>query len=376
MKATTMVGIIGLGIILIILLASGLVIFNTNTNKSDIVIGAVLPLTGGASFWGESAQKGIQLAVQDVNKDGGIKGRNIKVIFEDSACDPSKSVSAFKKLTEFDEVDAVIGDICSSGTLAIAPIAEEQKKILITPCSEASAISEAGDFIFRTWVPNGAQGDALARHAYKQGIRKIALLSVNNDLGESIGTAVQKTFTSLGGQVVFWEKYALETTDFRTLLQKARDKKVDAFFIAGLEPDSILLVRQIREANLDVQIFAGSTINTPNFFTALGARADGIIFADIEDITTPAFRARWKQEFNQEWPGATSCASVAYDDVSILTDAITSVGTDSEKIKKHFYTLKDFKGVSGPITFDSNGDLVRENHVYQIESGKPVAVKS
>ena len=374
MKTKTIVGIVGLGIILIIFLFSISSIFKTE--KSDITIGAVLPLTGGVSFWGESAQKGIQLAVQDVNEKGGINGRHIKVIFEDSACDPKNSVSAFKKLTEFDKVTAVIGDICSSGTLALAPLAESQQKILITPCSEASAISEAGDFVFRTWVPNGAQGAALARHAHQQGFRNIALLSINTDLGESIGSAVQKTFTSLGGQVALWEKYNQDTTDFRTSLSKVKDKNVDAIFIAGHEPDSILLVKQIREMDLDVQIFADSTINTPSFFKALGASADGILFADLEDTTTEAFRARWKQEFNVEWPGATSCASVAYDDISILADAMQKVGTDSSKIKNHFHTFKDFSGVSGKITFDSNGDLIRENHIYRIENGKPTLVRN
>ena len=373
MKTKTLIGIFGVMIIAVILIISAGVIFNSE-NKEDITFGAILPLTGGASFWGESAQKGIQLAVRDVNDKGGIKGRKINVIFEDSACDPKQSINAFKKLTEINGVTAVIGDICSSGTLALAPLAEEQKKILITPCSEASAISEAGDFVFRTWMPNGAQGAALAAHAHQKGLNNIALLSINTDLGESIGLAVQKTVTNLGGKVVIWEKYSPETTDFRTSLQKAKDKNPDAIFIAGHEPDSILLVKQIREMNLDILIFADSTINTPSSFEALGADAEGILFADIEDTTTAAFRARWKQEFNIEWPGATSCASVAYDDISILADAIQTVGTDSEKIKKHFHTFKDFNGVSGPITFDSNGDLIRTNKIYRIENGKPEPV--
>src|SRR3989344_6732737 len=210
MKTKTLIGIFGVIIIAVILIISIGVIFKKE--KSDITFGAILPLTGGASFWGESAQKGIQLAVQDVNDKGGIKGRKINVIFEDSACDPKQSINEFKKLTEINGVTAVIGDICSSGTLALAPLAEEQKKILITPCSEASAISEAGDFVFRTWMPNGAQGAALAAHAHQKGLRNIALLSINTDLGESIGLAVQKTVANLGGKVVIWEKYSPETT--------------------------------------------------------------------------------------------------------------------------------------------------------------------
>jgi len=120
--------------------------------EEPIKIGAVLPLTGTESSWGADAKEGIELAVEEINSRGGIKNKKIEIIYEDGQCKPEPAVTAAQKLINVDRVSVIIGEICSSATLAIAPITETAKVVLISPGSASPKITEAGDFIFRNWI--------------------------------------------------------------------------------------------------------------------------------------------------------------------------------------------------------------------------------
>lgn len=148
---------IGVGIVAIVILAIGLIAIQTKKEPGEIKIGAILPLTGDSALYGESIKKGIDLAVEQINSEEGVKGRKVTVIYEDSKAVPSVGVASFQKLISIHRVPVVIGDAVSSVTLAIAPIAEKNKVVILSPLSSAPAITEAGDFIFRN-VPSDLFG--------------------------------------------------------------------------------------------------------------------------------------------------------------------------------------------------------------------------
>ncbi|MCK4458341.1 MAG: ABC transporter substrate-binding protein [Methanosarcinales archaeon] len=149
-----------IGVVLFLAVIAGACL--QDTQPDEIRIGAILPLTGEAAEYGEDAKLGIDLAVEEINAAGGINGKRIQVVYEDSQATPSQGVSAIQKLTTVDKVPVIIGAMASSVTLAIAPIAEENKVVLLSPASSAPQITEAGDYIFRTEFSDAYGGKAQA----------------------------------------------------------------------------------------------------------------------------------------------------------------------------------------------------------------------
>ena len=340
--------------------------------KESVKIGAILPLSGDASFWGSNSKNAIELALEDVSKQSNV---NVEMIYEDEECEPRKAVAAIKKLISVDKVQAVIGAICSSSTLAIAPIAERNNVLLLSPCSEADDITNAGDYIFRTWPAGNKQMKALAKHAWNNlKFKTVGVLYIENDYGVSLAEEFKKAFSSLGGKISAYEGYPSTETDFRAQLTKIKAHQPEGLLLAGYIADGIAAVRQVKELGLNTTILGVSTHNSPDFLTPVGKHANGMYIADLEDLTAKEFKSRYEKTYSMKWPGNTSCASVAYDDVKLLVAAISKHGYEATKIKDYLYSVKEFKGVSGPITFDSNGDLVRGHLVFKIQDGKLIPV--
>jgi branched-chain amino acid transport system substrate-binding protein len=176
-----------------------------DTQSDEIKIGAILPLTGEAAEYGEDAKLGIDLAVEEINAAGGINGKMIQVVYEDSQATPSQGVAAIQKLITVDKVPVIIGAMASSVTLAIAPIAEENKVVLLSPASTAPQITEAGDYIFRNEVSDAYGGKAQAELTWDElGIKNVAILCINNDYGVGTADTFKKNFgTSFYSGTVF-----------------------------------------------------------------------------------------------------------------------------------------------------------------------------
>ena len=337
---------------------------------SPIVLGAVLPITGDGGFWGEHTRNAITLAVDEVNKQGGVQGKKLEIVIEDSKCDSAIAVSAIRKLLSVNKVPIVLGDVCSSATLAMAPVAQQAKIVLMTPCSEAAAIKDAGDFIFRSWAPNDRQVNVTAQSMNKRGLKKVAILAVNNDFGLSFAENLAKQFEASGGKVAVSEKYEQKDRDMRTQLLRIKTSGAEAIYLASYIPDGVAAVQQARQLGIGLPIYATSGINSPDFFKPMGPLAEGIIFADLRDTTAQDFRDRYAKTYG-EWPGASSCAGVTYDDVMLFAQAINQVGTDAAKIRDYLSSVKNYPGVSGNMTFDANGDLDRQHAIFMVKNGQP-----
>jgi len=333
--------------------------------------GVILPLTGDGSFWGMHARNSMLLAQGDINAAGGVRGRRLELIIEDGRCDAKTAVSAYHKLVEIDRVTVVLGEICSSATLAVAELAQRNKIVLITPCSESPDISRAGDFIFRTWTPNNAQARVMARYVRENlAFSRAAVLAVNNGFGKPLADAFREEFGKAGGTTAAFETYDQGASDFRAQLLRIRQAHPQVLFLVSYQPDGLAALRQIAALRLTPRIATTSAMNSPaEVFKPLGPLAEGLILADLPDLTTAEFRSRYAARFGGEWPGVSSCAGVAYDDVQILARAFAAAGTDSTAVRGFLAGLRDYRGVSGVLSFDANGDLEREHEVFMVEQG-------
>lgn len=187
-------------------------------DSGPIRIGAVLPLTGDSAEWGQQGRWGIEFAVRKFDLAGGVNGRPVEVVFEDSQAIPRLAVTAFNKLARLNGVQAVIGDMVSATTLAMAPLANDMHVVLIAATASAPAITQAGEFVFRMWPSDLLEGSAAADWARSQGFGKVAILHIANDYGSGLAATFQSKFESRGGKIVSIQSYAQDQTDFRPYL--------------------------------------------------------------------------------------------------------------------------------------------------------------
>lgn len=368
-------------IIIAILLLSIIVVSGCVRKPKEVKIGAILPLTGDAAAWGERAKEGIDMAVDELNKAGGIKGVPVEVIYEDSKAVPKEGVNAMKKLVTVDNVQVVIGDVVSSVTLAIAPIANENKVVVISPSASAPEVTDAGEYIFRNWPSDVYEGRVIAKFAYNDlNIENIAILYINNDYGASLKDVVAKTFEEQGGKVLVVDNYFEDATDFRTQLTKIKHKNPEAIYIISYYKDGALILQQAKEIGIQSRFLGASAIEDPKLLEIVGDAAEGLIYPvssgydpNSEEDIVQEFKKTFKDKYGEE-PAYLNAQ--AYDATKIVALSIEKGGFSGEEIQKAMSQIKDYPGVTGKTTFDENGDVIKQMLIKTVKNGKFVLYES
>lgn len=338
-------------------------IFGCAKEGKEIKIGAVLPLTGSAAVWGENAKMGLEIALDEVNQEGGVKGKNVKLIFEDSQSDPAKAVSSLQKLNSTEKVPAVIGDIASSSVLAMAPVAEREKVVLLSPGASNPDISQAGEYIFRNWQSDALEGEIDAKFAYHDmGYRKIAVLYVNNAYGGGLKDVFERTFKQLGGKILASEPFEQGAIEMRSQLNKIASTNPDAIYMPGYPPEMAIILKQAKEMKIRIQFLSVQAFDDPKILETAKEAANGVIFSvpkppDTSQNVVGNFVQKYRKRFNKE-PGV--CSDTGYDALKIIVWAMNEINEISgPAIKDQLLKLRDFPGAAGITTFDKNGDVVK-----------------
>ncbi|MDD4990015.1 MAG: ABC transporter substrate-binding protein [Candidatus Pacebacteria bacterium] len=346
-----------------------------SSNQGDTIkIGLMGPLTGDAAIYGASPKKGAEMAIEEINANGGINGKKLELIAEDSKCDGKEAVNAINKLTNVDKVKFIVGGMCSSETLAAAPIAETNKVVMVSPVSTNYKVSGAGDYIFRTVASDALQGKKAAELAYQMGFRKAAILYINtNDYGPGLEMVFKAEFAKLGGQVVISEGHSAGDSDFRTQLTKIKSANPDVLYLPSQMPENSLVVKQAKELGIACQIIGTETMQDEKFAQAVGGdAANGIIFtsfAEYKGSQADAFSAKFKAKFGEE---KAIYSDYAYDAVYAIAKSMELCKNpqDSACVKTELYKT-NFIGATGPVGFDENGDVKGKDFaVFKIENGK------
>jgi len=342
----------------------------------EIKIGAILPLTGDAAQWGKEPQKAIELAIEELNNKGGVNGKKIIVMFEDSQAFPEKGVAAIKKLIVIDKVEVVIGAISSSVTLAIAPIAEQNRKILISPASTSAEIADAGDYIFRTIAPHIVQASALVETVVEiLRIKEVAVLYLNNAACVDFKNVFRRGIEKKGGSALIEESGEQGASDFRTQLTKMKEKTPKAILIVAFPKEIGIILRQAKEMGIDAQFLSPDPGEDPEVRKIAGTASEGLIistptvYPEFAKGTAQVFVNKFRQKYKKD-PGMY--AANAYDAAILVIRAIEEKGYNSDGIKQYLYSIKDFDGASGTITFDRNGDTSQPPKIMIIREGKIV----
>ncbi|RLE37751.1 hypothetical protein DRJ17_05870 [Candidatus Woesearchaeota archaeon] len=341
--------------------------------ENIIKIGAILPLTGPGSYLGEQARDGMLLAQEEINFNGGINGAKIKITFEDSKADAKEAINAFNRLIQLEHPNAVITAF-TSPTLAIIPLAEENKIPLLTTITSGPDIAKKGKYIFRVFTNADMDAPVMAKTLVENGLINFGVLYINDDYGVSYYEAFKKTVENYNGKVVVAETFSRADTDFRTQLLKIKNAKPEAIYIVGYDNHYIISFRQTKELGLH-QVLAGNWIlASPNVLDKMQGNAEGVYtttptyYLDQLDNKNERFNTRYKERFNKT---ADAYSAFGYDSLMLISKAAAIKGAQPEQIRTGLLEV-NYNGLMGNLNFDSNGEINFKLYPARIKEGELV----
>ncbi|MBZ4374344.1 ABC transporter substrate-binding protein [Corallococcus sp. AS-1-6] len=347
--------------------------------EGSILIGEVGSLTGSEATFGISARNGIDLALQEANAAGGVRGQKLVVRVYDSQGRPEEGAQAATRLIAQDRVVALLGEAASSVSMAMADKAQAAKVPMITPTSTSPEVTKKGDYIFRVCFIDPFQGLVMAKFARENlKLDKVAVLT-DNKSAFSVGLAdvFNQKFKEFGGTIAGNESYSKGDTDFRAQLTSIKNLKPEAVFVPGYYTDVGIIARQAREVGLRVPLLGGDGWDSDKLYELGGSALEGSYFSnhyspDNPDPVVQNFLKKYKSAY-----GAVpdSVAVLAYDAARLLVDAMKRApDTSGPALRDAIAATKDFPGVAGTINLDANRDAVKQAVVMKVEGGKAVFV--
>lgn len=358
-------------VVSVLVLSSILGCSKKKTLSQEVKVGVIAPLTGELATYGERQKNAFVLASEEINKAGGIDGKKLTLVIEDSKTTPAGAVSAAQKLINVDRVPVIIGETASSLTLAISPIAEKAKIVLLTPISSNDNISEAGDYIFRLAPYDSLQSVIVAKWFKDLGYNTAAVLYINNDYGKGLNDSFVREFQKQGGKVVISEAIGSAKRDFRTQLAKIKNAAPDAIFSPLYPEEAGVMLRQKKQLGIDIPVVGTDPFHDPKIFELAGDAAEGILFTDVAPGSGSVWqrlKSTYMDRFDRE---PDIVVAEAYDAVKLIAFVMNQVGTDPARIKDALYELEDYEGAIGQITFDDKGDNISKTfYKYKIENGQ------
>ncbi len=326
-------------------------------------IGVMESPTGPGETYGTVANQAKQMAADEINAAGGVNGRPLELIAEDSQCSAQGAVAAYAKLTDVDGVRIILGTSCSSAMLGAAPLAEADRVILFSGLASNPDIANAGDYIFRTQISDVQVGIDTGNLLWADGIRKLATITESTDYAEGVRRTSVAQFDKRGGAVVAEEFYASDVTDFRTQLSKLFDAKPDALHLAPQsEFAASAIIRQAREVGYDGPIYAETVSVGTTALDIAGDDATGMkaITADLDPDNPKArevltdFRERYNY-VTLPWHLGS-----AYDDVYIAAECLkqTNDDQDADGFRDCMYAITWSGTIGSDYSFDDQGEIV------------------
>jgi branched-chain amino acid transport system substrate-binding protein len=371
--------IIGIVVVVVVILA---IVFNKNGNTNEIKIGVISSLTGSAATYGEPSVKSALLAQKEINQNGGILGKQVKLIVEDGKCDGATTASAAHKLIDVDHVPAILGGHCSTESLVLAPIAEKAKVVTIASITSSPAFSNIGTFAFRNSPSSVFYTSKAADQAYALGYRKIAALYENKDFPVGVYEAFAKRFTELGGEIISNDAFSSEDKDLRSYILKIDKENPDAILnVAQAPAQAVNFLNQMKQLGLinkypiiggaqnisaAVNKESGGLLNNPKIFTTDG-------FADPTKGKTAEFVKNYTAEYKELPPTNLAYLATSYDALYMIKEAMESCKSDSDTVCMRDYlgNLKDWNGAVGTMTLGKTGDPVTPIGLHYFDaSGK------
>ncbi|MGH7322831.1 MAG: ABC transporter substrate-binding protein [Candidatus Rokuibacteriota bacterium] len=361
---------VGVTLVLVALVVTAIV---PATAQEPYRLGEVCFCTGPAAQFGEYCQQGLEMALEDLAKDGWIKGRKLEVIREDCQAQPKLAIAGLTKLTTLHKVPAFV-TYGSSVVLALAPVAESSKVVLLNAMATSEKIRHAGDFTFSNIAGSEVEVVQDASFAVKTlHAKKIAILYVNNEFGLSGRTVFTQEAGKLGAAVPVAEAHDIGATDYRTQLTKIRAASPDLIFMYSHDKEIGYALKQAKQLGIATPWLVFSGANAPVTFEIAGPALEGVIMPQWPydpvggSSRMREFASRYQQKYGK-FP--LIYVATCYDGWRLLAEALKSGAATGPEIKDYLYKVKDYQGISGPISFDKDGVVVWPARFVVVKGGK------
>ncbi len=345
--------------------------------EEPVVIAAIAAQTGDAAPSNRVLFEAVRFALDEINEAGGLLGRRVEVLEFDNQSTALGSLAAARQAVEADVgggVTTVIGASWSDHSSAMAPVLQEAGIPMITPVSTNPKVTLHGDYIFRACYIDPYQARVMARFAFEDlGARTaVTLVNVSRSYSEDLARFFTDNFHELGGQLLWRGGYILDTADYKTLLQKVQEFDPDVLYVPGDYRDSSFIIKQARDMGLRATILGADAFG-PRIYDYIGEQADGCYYTTHWHRDSPLpesweFVRRWEKlhgEIRQ------TTIALTYDAVMLWAAAVKRAGSfDRVAVRDALAATEDFTGVTGAISFDANGDPVKQVVINKLENGE------
>jgi branched-chain amino acid transport system substrate-binding protein len=345
--------------------------------SDKIVIGHVASMTGNEATFGSSTDNGIKLAIEEQNKKGGVKGKQLVLKTLDDQGKPEEAAVAATRLITQDKVAVILGEVASSRSLAIAPIADQNQVPQISPTSTNPRVTKDGEktrpYVFRVCFIDPFQGTVMAKFSRENlKITNVAILrDVGNDYSVGLADFFAKAFQGAGGKIVSDQSYKAGDQDFKAQLTAIKGKKPEAIYVPGYYTDVALISRQARELGIKVPLMGGDGWDSAKLYEIAKGALDGSYFSNHYTDEDPSpviqeFVAKYKAAYGSV-PDAL--AVLGYDAAKVAFDAMERAkDLTGPSIRDAIEATTGFKAVSGVINLDADHNAVKSAVVLAIKS--------
>lgn len=327
-----------------------------------IPLGAIFAVTGPSSFVASQAAAGMELAIAEINANGGVLGRPLESNIQDDQCQPTEGVNAARRLIEVEDIRLILGAQCSSSTLAIMPVLDELGAVMINTMSTNPAITEqagvgGNPWIFRNNPPDSAFAPAMATVMVGKGVESLAIVAVNDDLGRGAAEEFTNALDERGASVVFEYFFPREgQLDFSPALTEIREGDADAILFVGTIDPGLPFLRQYRELGLTQPLYSRGLSLTDQLFEEAGDIVDGLhstepYYAEIESPENEQFLAAFRDMHDMD---PVYQAYTAYEGVYLYAMAIEAAGsTEPAEVRDALGGITR-EAITGTMTFDDH----------------------
>lgn len=350
-------------------------------SKEPIKIGFLGAKTGDVAMYGLNTLKGLNMAVEELNKEG-VLGRQVKLVEEDNAGQKDQAINITNKLISQDKVAAIIGDPTTGITRVAGQIANSKKTVILSAGSTGMNVVEIGPYVFRDTLLDTIAAPATMKYVIQEkGWKNVALItSKNNDYSVSLSKIFSDAIDANGGKVVIEEFIQDKDTDFSGQITKIKSANPDVIVFSGYYTEGALIMKKAREVGIKAIMVGGDGLQGDDLMKIGGAAVEGSIsyagFSPEQPTpNTEKFINAYKAKYNNELPDLF--AAQGYDALMLIAAAIKDANSaDSEKFKDSLAKTKNYDGVSGSITFQENREPIKSPvYLLEVKDGKFALLK-
>ena len=360
--------------------AGALALAAGTVSAQDIHVGYQLPLTGSQSHYGEVFRNAATMQLEKFNAAGGIGGRKVQIVYEDSKSDPKEAVNIARKFVDDKRIVAVLGDFASGPSMAAGEVYGKQGMPQLSQTASHPDFLKVSTWQFRNITTQAQEGPFNARWLRDAGVNTVAVIGLQNDWGLTATGEFAKEFEKLGGKITSTELFNPGARDFKAILTKVSQAKPEAIYFAMFYEEGALILQQLKQLNIAARLFSASPFYEPKLIELAGPAADGVFLSTTFIPFNPApnvrsfvqeYTTRYKQEPNQ-------FAAQAFDATGIMLEAIKRAGPNATRaqIRDQLAATTAYPGVTGATTFDkTTREPAKTLAKMQISGGKFVVVQ-